>query len=166
MQYHYFMNRLNRKLVSLLLVFLTALTVLFMYLSWMVQTDFGKVTVRNVKFKDYNGKIIAAKLMIPKGVSKDNPAPGIIYLHGYQNNKETNAPYCIEAARRGFVVLNVDTLGRGKSQAQINEHKRDLTPCTERKEHGNTCLNCRWSIPEDPGLWATASGQRWFMPLP
>ncbi len=109
-------------------ILLIALTVFFMYLSWMVQTDFGKVTVRNVKFKDYNGKIIAAKLMIPKGVSKDNPAPGIIYLHGYQNNKETNAPYCIEAARRGFVVLNVDTLGRGKSQAQINEYKKGFDP--------------------------------------
>ncbi len=110
------------------LIILIFITTLSMMLSWMVQTDFGRVSVERVKFSGENGKMIAAKLMIPDGVDENNPAPGIIYLHGYQNNKETNAPYCIEAARRGFVVLNIDTLGRGKSQAQINENKPGFDP--------------------------------------
>ncbi len=110
------------------LIILVIITTLAMMLSWMVQTDFGRVHVERVRFTGENGKVIAAKLMIPDGIDADNPAPGLIYLHGYQNNKETNAPYCIEAARRGFVVLNIDTLGRGKSQAQINENKPGFDP--------------------------------------
>ena len=110
------------------LIILILIAALSMMLSWMVQTDFGRVNVTRVRFTGENGKVIAAKLMVPDGVDADNPAPGLIYLHGYQNNKETNAPYCIEAARRGFVVLNIDTLGRGKSQAQINENKPGFDP--------------------------------------
>ncbi|HKJ28358.1 MAG TPA: alpha/beta fold hydrolase, partial [Anaerolineales bacterium] len=40
---------------------------------------------------------------------------GILYIHGYQNNCETSDAYCIELARRGFVVLNIDAIGRGNS---------------------------------------------------
>ena len=44
-----------------------------------------------------------------------SPAPGVVYIHGYQNNRETSDAYCIEMARRGFVVLEIDALGRGNS---------------------------------------------------
>ena len=42
------------------------------------------------------------KLYTPKG-AKD--APGVLLLHGYQNDRETCAAYAIELARRGVVVL-------------------------------------------------------------
>ncbi|MBE9543154.1 MAG: alpha/beta hydrolase, partial [Proteobacteria bacterium] len=47
--------------------------------------------------------------------SSSDPAPGIVYIHGYQNNRETGDAYCIELARRGFVVLGIDAIGRGNS---------------------------------------------------
>jgi len=39
----------------------------------------------------------------------------VVYIHGYQNNRETGDAYAIEMARRGFVVLNIDAIGRGNS---------------------------------------------------
>jgi len=86
-----------------------------MVMASLAQRDFGRVSVSNVHFDNANGILIRAKLYVPVGVDEQNPAPGIVYLHGYQNNRETSDPYCIELARRGFVVLNLDTIGRGNS---------------------------------------------------
>jgi hypothetical protein len=47
--------------------------------------------------------------------TEENPMPGVVHIHGYQNNRETGDAYCIELARRGFVVLNIDAIGRGNS---------------------------------------------------
>ncbi len=140
------------------LIVLILITTLAMMFSWMVQTDFGRVQVERVRFSGENGKVIAAKLMIPVGVNADNPAPGLIYLHGYQNNKETNAPYCIEAARRGFVVLNIDTLGRGKSQAQINEYKPGFDPVYGAQTAWDYLLDLPMVDAENSGLMGHSLG--------
>ena len=57
---------------------------------------------------------IAYKLYRPK-LSSSVPAPAVLAMHGYQNDKETNAAFCIELARRGIVVLSVDLYGHGES---------------------------------------------------
>lgn len=80
-----------------------------------VQRDFGRVEVSNVSYPNSEGIIIRSKLFKPVGVSPANPAPGVVYIHGYQNNRETSDAYCIEMARRGFVVLEIDAIGRGNS---------------------------------------------------
>ncbi len=80
-----------------------------------VQRDFGRVEVSNVTYPNSNGIPIRAKLLKPVGVSAESPAPGVVYIHGYQNNRETSDAYCIEMARRGFVVLEIDAIGRGNS---------------------------------------------------
>ena len=80
-----------------------------------VQEDFGRVAVSNVIYPNWNGIPIRAKLLKPVEASAANPLPGIVYIHGYQNNRETSDAYCIELARRGFVVLNIDAIGRGNS---------------------------------------------------
>lgn len=80
-----------------------------------VQEDFGRVAVSNVTFQNWNGIPVRAKLFRPMEASAANPLPGIVYIHGYQNNRETSDAYCIELARRGFVVLNIDAIGRGNS---------------------------------------------------
>ncbi|MCX5911833.1 MAG: alpha/beta hydrolase, partial [Deltaproteobacteria bacterium] len=80
-----------------------------------VQTDFGRVEVSNVVYPNFNGISVRAKLFKPVGVSRNTPAPGAVYIHGYQNNRETGDAYSIELARRGFVVLNIDAIGRGNS---------------------------------------------------
>jgi dienelactone hydrolase len=82
--------------------------------SW-IQTDFGRVEVSNVSYPNYNGILIRAKLFRPQAVISQSPSAGIVYAHGYQNNRETGDAYCLELARRGFVVLEIDAIGRGNS---------------------------------------------------
>ncbi len=84
-------------------------------IGWFIQADFGKVDVSNVTYKNYNGIRIRAKLLRPVSATPAHPAPGVVYIHGYQNNRETGDAYSIELARRGFVVLNIDAIGRGNS---------------------------------------------------
>jgi len=83
--------------------------------AWLAQRDFGNIEVSNVKFENYNGIPIRAKLLRPIEASAANPLPGAVYIHGYQNNRETSDAYCIEMARRGFVMLCIDAIGRGNS---------------------------------------------------
>jgi dienelactone hydrolase len=84
-------------------------------LASLVQRDFGRVEVSNITYPNESGIPIRAKLFVPVGVTADSPAPGVVYIHGYQNNRETSDAYCIEMARRGFVVLEIDAIGRGNS---------------------------------------------------
>ena len=97
-------------LLSCLLVMFAAAV-----LASQVQTNFGRVEVSNVFYENASGISIRAKLFRPVLATEEAPAPGIVYIHGYQNNRETSDAYCIELARRGFVVLNVDAIGRGNS---------------------------------------------------
>gem|GEM_PF-212132 len=99
----------------LLFGFCLLLLVSSTYLAAQVQQDFGKVSVENVTYLNYNGIPVRAKLMRPQEASAQNLMPGILYIHGYQNNRETSDAYCIEFARRGMVVLSIDALGRGNS---------------------------------------------------
>jgi pimeloyl-ACP methyl ester carboxylesterase len=90
--------------------------------SW-VQTDFGRVAVTNVSYSNFNGILIRAKLFRPQTALPQNPSPGIVYAHGYQNNRETSDAYCIELGRRGLVVLEIDAIGRGNSG--LPNHPKD-----------------------------------------
>lgn len=96
-------------IVSLLLIFIGS------SLGNLIQTDFGKVTIKEVKFIGSYGNIIEGYLYIPKGVNKDNPAPAVINIHGYLNTKEFQNGFSIEYARRGYVVLAIDMPGHGYS---------------------------------------------------
>ncbi len=80
-----------------------------------IQRDFGRVAVTNTTFLNYNRIPIRAKLFRPITATHQSPSPGIVYAHGYQNNRETSDAYCLELARRGFVVLEIDAIGRGNS---------------------------------------------------
>ncbi|MBN1635531.1 MAG: alpha/beta fold hydrolase [Deltaproteobacteria bacterium] len=85
------------------------------YIAHRIQTDFGQVQVSNVYYKNYNGRQIRAKLLRPVVKQEDQLLPGVVFIHGYQNNRESGDAYSIELARRGFVVLAIDALGRGNS---------------------------------------------------
>ena len=110
--------------VICVLIFVSAIV-----LAWLVQRDFGKVEVSNVTYENYNGIQVRAKLLRPVGATQTNPLPGVVYIHGYQNNRETSDAYCIEMARRGFVVLSIDAIGRGNSgiPGDINDPDFDVT---------------------------------------
>ena len=91
-------------------------------------TNHGSVDVSNVQIKNKNGLLVRGKLYKPQTATTDNPAPGVVYLHGYQNNRETSDPFGIELSRRGFVVITLDTLGRGNSDNQFSESEPGFDP--------------------------------------
>lgn len=59
------------------------------------------------------------KLYTPKTATVETPAPGVLLLHGYQNDHETCAAYAIKLARRGAVVLCLDEYGHGSTTAGL-----------------------------------------------
>ncbi|HTX92320.1 MAG TPA: alpha/beta fold hydrolase [Anaerolineales bacterium] len=96
-------------IVSLALIFVGGL------LAMLVQTDFGKVKIKDLRFMGSNGTEMSALLYIPQGVTAKTPAPGILAIHGYINSRETQDGFAIEFARRGYVVLAADQTGHGYS---------------------------------------------------
>ncbi len=86
-------------------------------LAYMTQTDWGKVKVRDVRFAGTDGMIMSGLLYVPKGVTANDPAPGILAIHGYINSRETQDGFAIEFARRGYVVLAIDQTGHGYSDS-------------------------------------------------
>jgi pimeloyl-ACP methyl ester carboxylesterase len=107
------MGRQGRPLVVLVLCL--AVLVAAVVLAWLVQRNFGRVEIENVTYENFNGIPVRAKLLRPREATAANPMPGAVYIHGYQNNRETSDAYCIEMARRGFVMLCIDAIGRGNS---------------------------------------------------
>lgn len=84
-------------------------------IGYLAQTSGGTIEVRDVRFVGTNGLEMSALLYIPSGVNAENPAPGIVTIHGYINSRETQDGFAIEYARRGFVVLAADQTGHGYS---------------------------------------------------
>ncbi len=109
-----FQSTRSRKAYFVLLICLLILVGAF-FLANQVQTNFGRVEVSNVTFENINGIPIRAKLFRPLRAEAGSPLPGLVYVHGYQNNRETSDAYCIELSRRGFVMLCIDAIGRGNS---------------------------------------------------
>ena len=80
-----------------------------------IERDFGKVDVQIINLVDKSGYTLTAKLLRPVDATVDHKMPGIMSLHGYQNDKDVQDGFNIELARRGFVVLATDGLGHGDS---------------------------------------------------
>ena len=105
----------QRSKAALAFIICLVIQIAAMALGSQVQKDFGKVEVTNVVYENYNGIPVRAKLLRPVEADTGNPMPGVVYIHGYQNNRETSDAYSLELARRGVVVLNIDAIGRGNS---------------------------------------------------
>jgi pimeloyl-ACP methyl ester carboxylesterase len=84
-------------------------------LAQWVQTNGGTVEIRDVRFMGTNGTLMSGLLYISAGVTNEDPAPAILAIHGYINTRETQSPFAIEFARRGYVVLALDETGHGYS---------------------------------------------------
>ena len=83
-----------------------------------IQTDHGRVDVAKGSLDTSVGEL-TFKLYVPETATAENPAPGVLLLHGYQNDHETCAAYAIELARRGAVVMSLDEYGHGSSTAGL-----------------------------------------------
>ena len=110
----------TRKKWCILLAVLIAAVFLCMTLADYIQRDGGAVTVTEGVLESDAGRI-PYKLYTPASATGAAPAPGVLLLHGYQNDHETCAAYAIELARRGAVVLAIDEYGHGIAEAGMLE---------------------------------------------
>jgi pimeloyl-ACP methyl ester carboxylesterase len=102
--------------LALLLVFGGA------WLGSTVQRAGGTVEVRDLRFAGRDGAVLSALLYVPRGASRETPAPAVLAIHGYINSREMQSPYAIELARRGYVVLALDQTGHGYSDPPAFAH--------------------------------------------
>ena len=115
------MGIIKSKILKPLIVFAAMLIVIFVFMAVanQVQTDFGNVDVSRVvipttSVSGTEGYLVAA-LYRPITATANNPAPGMLLLHGYQNDKAATGSMAIELARRGIVVLSLDQYGHGET---------------------------------------------------
>ena len=83
-----------------------------------IQTGNGRINVTE-GWIDTDVGNLKYKLYSPVSATESNKAPGVLLLHGYQNDHETCAYYAIELARRGCVVLALDEYGHGSTTAGL-----------------------------------------------
>lgn len=111
------MTQGKKKCIALLAVLLVAIFAC-MLIADGIQRDHGKVEITEGWIVTDVGNLMY-KLYTPETATAETPAPGVLLLHGYQNDHETCAAYAIELARRGAVVLCLDEYGHGSSSAGL-----------------------------------------------
>ena len=107
---------MSRRLPLTLFVLSLALVFGGSFLASWVQTAGGQIKVSNVRFAGTDGLMMSGKLYLPGNATGETPAPAVLAIHGYINSNETQSPYAIEYARRGYVVLALDQTGHGYSE--------------------------------------------------
>ena len=107
----------TKRYIAILLALVLAIFGLMM-IAHGIQTDHGSVTVSEGGIETNLGEL-TYKLYVPDNATEENPAPGVLLLHGYQNDHETCAAYAIELARRGVVVMALDEYGHGSSSVGL-----------------------------------------------
>ena len=132
--------RTNTKRALAMLVALVMCAFGCMMAAHGIQTDHGNVTVSMGNINTNLGNL-EYKLYVPSTATAENPAPGVLLLHGYQNDHETSAAYAIELARRGVVVMALDEYGHGGTtigllnRGYVNQRVK-VNFGEERKEDG------------------------------
>lgn len=111
------MNRRIQK-NALVLAVLLCVAVVAMFFANRIQTDGGAIQISE-GIIEAEGGALGYKLYRPQTASEASPAPGVLLLHGYQNDHETCAAYAIELARRGAVVLALDEYGHGRTEVGL-----------------------------------------------
>ena len=124
---------MKKKRVKSLLAFFVCILLSFasILVASFIESDFGKVSVEQIRIPitTNNGisAYITAKLYIPEGVDSSNPAPAVLCMHGYQNDKDTSAAFAVELARRKIVTLSIDEFGHGESPIGMRNRGYDLS---------------------------------------
>lgn len=108
----------TRRNAAVALVLLLAIVFGCMFAADRIQRGGGTIAVTEGWMETDVGNLLY-KLYTPKTATAENPAPGVLLLHGYQNDHETCAAYAIELARRSAVVLCLDEYGHGSTTAGL-----------------------------------------------
>ena len=86
----------------------------------LVQTSFGKVEVNSFKIDTQNGQHLVFDLYKPHSATKDNKAPFIVVVPGFQRSKEALSNIAIELSRRGMVIALIDPYAQGLSSSSLS----------------------------------------------
>lgn len=113
------LEKLKNDKTALSLLICVILIVVSTIMSSTFQNNFGQVEVKTVYFTSSTGDRLVGKLYRPIEVTESNPAPGVLGLHGFNNDKDVQRPAAIELARAGFVVLSLDQGGHGDSGGSL-----------------------------------------------
>ena len=93
---------------------------IFSFCASIIQSSFGSVDIKGVQFPTQNGQWVSADLFKPKSATKDNPAPLVIVIPGFQRTKETLSNISLELSRRGIVVISIDPYAQGSSSSSMS----------------------------------------------
>lgn len=93
----------------------------------LIQSDLGDVTVTDISIAAHNGETISALMYLPPNATEETPAPAVINVHGYVNQKEVMSNFSIEFARRGYVVIAMDISGHGGTGVIENDGSRGVS---------------------------------------
>jgi len=112
----------NKLFQSNLLIIIILLISIFIssFIASLFQTNFHNVKIDTIKFPTQNGQILVADLFKPRSATKDNPAPLVIVVPGFQRSKETLSNISIELSRRGLVVIAIDPYAQGSSSSSFS----------------------------------------------
>lgn len=97
-----------------------AVILLASLLASLIQSSWGRVQVTGLKIPAQNGQWVVADLFKPKAATKDDKAPLIVVVPGFQRSKETLSNISLELARRGFVVIAIDPYAQGGSSSSMS----------------------------------------------
>jgi len=97
-----------------------ALLFVLAFLSFLVQSDFGNVNVKSHTLYSSNNQYVVYDLYKPSTASKENKAPFIVVVPGFQRSKEALSNIAIELSRRGNVVALIDPYAQGMSSSSLS----------------------------------------------
>ena len=98
--------------------------------SRIVLTNGGTVEVTNISIRTEVGATLTGYLYVPEGASEDNPLPAMVVSHGANSSSESVQSWCLELARRGYVVFSPNLYGAGNSTIPDSEYDDTISVTT------------------------------------
>lgn len=91
-----------------------------------VMTSAGEVEVSDISITTPVGTL-TGNMYVPEDASKDAPRPGIVVSHGANAASEAVSEWCLELARRGYVVFSPNLYEHGDSPVPDAKYKNTLS---------------------------------------
>lgn len=112
------LKEISQKLLAIGLI----IVILATLIATINQNDGGRVQLKQLSIVTDEGNVIKAVMYLPKGVSKENPAPGLLAVHGGNSSRYAMGNFAQEFARRGYVVISIDQSCNGQSDRGTNDY--------------------------------------------
>lgn len=86
-----------------------------------VQTS-GGIRIKEMSWESPSGHQLAAYLYIPQNATKDTPAPGVVTIEGWYNNKEIPLLYAVTWVAFSFteLIVSISSLPVLPSNRRVN----------------------------------------------